>query len=192
MTFTYKCMTQTQLGQLFGVSNQKIGQWLRSLGLRDEDGKPTQKAHYGDFCETAPSGESGYHWVWQSQKTVAALIEAGHRLVPNPPPQLVYPAILHGPFSVRKSASAEFAVENEDGSVSLWANNKMTADVVVRILNLAHEKGFLDRLCQPQRLLQSPLAPVAEIDSVIQPFPERKGEQPSTDTTPHHLTNDNI
>ena len=86
------------------------------------------------------------------KKTVAALREAGYPMVPNPPPDLVQPAILNGPFCVRKLAGDEFAVENADGSVSLWANNAMNADVVARILNAAHKTGLIDRLCQPQRL----------------------------------------
>lgn len=193
MTFAFTYMNQTQLGKLFGVSSHIIGGWLRSLGLRDEDGKPTQEAHDGDFCKSAPSGPTNHYWVWNSQKTVEAFIEAGHRLVPNPPQNLVRPAILHGPFSVRKSAGAEFVVENGDGSVSLWANNKMTADVVAKILNIAHDKGVLARMCLPQRLLQSPLAPAAAISSVIKPFDvERDGESPVQEPTPHRSHNDRI
>ena|SRR5579872_525796 len=176
MTFTYEFMTQTQIGKLFGVSSHKIGDWLRGLGLRDEDGKPTEEAHRGQFCKTAPSGQNGYHWVWDSEKTVAALRDAGHLLVPNPPQYIVQPGILNGPFSVRKSATGDFSVENQDGSTSVWANSRMTADVLVKILNLTHKHGVIDRLCAPQRLLQMPLAPEEEINNVITPFEERDGE----------------
>jgi hypothetical protein len=191
MTFTYKCMTQTQIGRLFGVTSHTIGDWLTSLGLR-KDGKPTQKAHNGGYCDTAPSGQCGYHYVWKSQKTVAALKDAGHRLVPNPPQHLVAPAILRGPFSVRKSAGSDFVVENADGSASVWANTQMTADVVARILNAAHDKGVIDRLCHTQRLLQMSLAPTAAIDKIITPFDKRDGESPSLESTPHQSHNDNI
>ena len=170
MRFVYPHMTQTQLGQLFGTTSHKSGQWLKEIGLRDPDGTPTDMAHDDGFCKQAPSGQCGYHWVWDSKKTVAALREAGYPMVPNPPPDLVQPAILNGPFSIRRSASAEFAIENADGSVSLWTNNSMTADVVVRLLNAAHKSGHIDRMCQSQRLLQTPLAPQAEIDSVVKPF----------------------
>jgi hypothetical protein len=192
MNFTHTHMTQTDLGKLFGVTSHKIGQWLKHLGLRYEDGKPTEEAHDGHFCKQAPSGPTGYHWVWDSKRTVAALREADYQLVPNPPQNLMAPAILNGPFCVRKSAGSEFVIENGDGSASVWANNKMTADVVARILNLAHDKGAIDRLCLPQRLLQTTLASEKEISRVIKPFDERKGESPSQETTPHHSHNDNL
>lgn len=190
MKFTYTHMTQTQLGELFGVTSHKIGLWLKDLGLRDREGKPTEEAHDGQFCKQAPSGPTGYHWVWNSEKTVAAFLEVQHVLVPNPPSNLVAPAILNGPFSVRKSASQEFVIENRDGSVSVWANNQMTADVVAKILNLAHDKGVIDRLCQPQRLLQMTLASEKEISRVVTPFNKRKEESPSQESTPHHSHND--
>ena len=170
MKYTYTHMTQTQLGELFGVTSHQIGKWLKDLGLRDEDGKPTEDAHDGLYCKQAPSGPTGYHWVWDSSKTVTAFIDAGHLLVPNPPQNLVAPAILNGPFCVRKSAGSEFVIENGDGSVSLWANNKMTAAVVARILNVAHDNGVIDRLCHTQRLLQLPLASDHEISKVVTPF----------------------
>lgn len=170
MKFTFTEMSQTQLGKLFGVTSHMIGDWLQSLGFRDEDGMPTRKAKEGRFCKQTVAGEKGTLWVWNSEKTVAALVEAGHLLLLNPPQNLVAPAILHGPFRLRNQPSSEFVVENGDGSVSIWANNRMTADVIARILNAAHTSGVLDRLCKPQRLLQTPLAPSAEVDSVVTPF----------------------
>lgn len=190
MRFNYKHMSQTQLGELFDVTSHTIGRWLKDLGLRDEDGKPSQEAHDRQFCKQAPSGPTGYHWVWDSQKTVAAFLEDQKLLVPNPPQNLVAPTILNGPFSVRKSSGSEFVIENGDGSVSVWANNQMTAEVVAKILNLAHEKGVIDRLCQPQRLLQMTLASEREISRVVTPFDERKEESPSPESTPHHSHND--
>lgn len=170
MKFIRQYMTQTQVGELFGVTSHKIGQWLKDLGLRDDDGKPTEDAHDCGYCKQAPSGPNGYHWVWETNKTVTVLLEAGHLIVPNPPHNLVAPAILNGRFCVQKSAGSEFVIKNGDGSASLWANNKMTADVVVTLLNLAHDKGVLDRLCNPQRLLQTPLASDREISMVVKPF----------------------
>jgi len=170
MKFRFPYMTQTQLGKLFGTTSHKIGQWLKKIGLRDAEGKPTEKAHDGGFCTQAQSGQCGYHWTWHSEKTIAALRKAGYALVANPPQSLVNPAILNGPYSIRQSASAEFAIENADGSVSLWANNSMTAHVVIKILNALHKTGVIDRMCEQQRLLQSVLAPQAVIDSVVTPF----------------------
>jgi hypothetical protein len=170
MIFRFTHMSQTQLGKLFGVTSHAIGEWLRSLGLRAEDGTPTRKAKEGHFCKQTVAGEKGTLWVWNSETTVAALIKAGHLLLLNPPQNLVAPANLNGPFRLRNQPSSEFVIENGDGSVSIWANNRMTADVIARILNAAHKSGFLDRLCSPQKLLQTPLAPSEEVDSVVTPF----------------------
>jgi hypothetical protein len=50
----YKCLTQTQLGSLFGASSHEVGKWLVEVGLRDKKTKkPTDAAHRGGFCETA-------------------------------------------------------------------------------------------------------------------------------------------
>ena len=170
MTYTFKHMTLTQLGQLFGVSSHNVGKWLKSLGLRDEEGLPTKKAHDGRYCKQTLAGDKGTLWVWESEKTVAALKEAGQPMLLNPSTSLVSPAILNGPFSVRTTATSICVIENEDGSDCIRVNNSMTADVVLRILNAAHKCGYVASLCQTQRLLQSPLAPQAEIDSVIKPF----------------------
>ena len=170
MKFIFKHMTQTQIGKLFGVTSHVIGDWLKEIGLRDPDGKPTEEAHDGHYCKQAPSGPTGYHWAWDAEKTVAALREAGYQLVPNPPQALVAPAILNGPFCVRKSAGSEFVIENGDGSSSVWANNKMTADVVAQILNAADKLGYVAKLVRSQLLLQSPLASDKEVDRVVTPF----------------------
>jgi len=87
-------------------------------------------------------------------------------------------------------AGPEFVVENGDGSSSMWTNNKMNAEVVATILNIAHEKGVIDRLCQPQRLLQMNLASDTRISNIITPFLKRKEESPSPELTPHHSHND--
>ena len=44
--FKYPRFTLTQLGELFGVTNQQVGKWLASAGLRDERGKPIQNLYH--------------------------------------------------------------------------------------------------------------------------------------------------
>ena len=170
MKFRFAHMSLTQLGELFGVTSHKIGQWLKGLGFRDEEGLPTKTAHDGRYCKQAVAGEKGTLWVWHSEKIVAALKEAGHPLLLNPPQDLLSPAILNGPFTVRTTANAICVIENADGSDCIRVNNSMTADVVTRLLNAAHKSGHIDRMCQPQRLLQSPLASDKEISTVVSPF----------------------
>jgi hypothetical protein len=170
MTFRFKHLSQTQLGELFGVTSHTVGKWLKNLGLRDEAGSPTKKAHDGRFCKQTIAGDKGSLWVWESVNTVAALKDAGHPILLNPPQSLVSPAILNGPFTVQSMAESICVIANGDGSDCIRVNNPMTAEVVARILNLAHEKGVIDRMCQAQRLMQMPLVIQAEIDSVVTPY----------------------
>ncbi len=160
MTFRFEYMSLKQLGGLFGDTSHKAGEWLKALGLRDEEGLPTKKAHEGRFCKMKSAGDKCTLWVWHSEKTVAALKEAGYPT----------PAILNGPFTVRVTSDSICVIENGDGSDCIRVNNSMTADVIVRLLNAAHKTGHIDRMCQPQRLLQTPLAPQGEIDRVVTPF----------------------
>ena len=170
MIFRFPQMSLRQLGELFGVTSHKVGKWLKDLELRDEEGLPTKKAHDGRYCKQALAGEKCTLWVWDSPKTVAALKEDGHPMLLDPPRDLVSQAILNGPFTVRATKNSFCVIENADGSDCVQVNNSMTADVVVRLLNAAHKSGHIDRLCQSQRLLQMPLAPQGEIDSVVKPF----------------------
>lgn len=170
MTFRFEYISLRQLGQLFGDSSHTVGKWLKALGLRDAEGLPTRNAHEGRFCKMKSAGDKCTLWVWHSEKTVAALKEAGHPMLLDPPRDLVSPAILNGPFTVRITANSICVIENGDGSDCVRVNNSMTADVIVRLLNVAHKTGHIDRMCQPQRLLQTPLAPQAEIDRVVTPF----------------------
>ena len=66
MTYTFKHMTLTQLGQLFGVSSHNVGKWLKSLGLRDEEGLPTKKAHDGRYCKQTLAGDKGTLWLGEN------------------------------------------------------------------------------------------------------------------------------
>lgn len=190
MKYVFEFMTQTQLGVIFGTSSHKIGAWLKEIGLRNKFGQPTQEAITGAFCKQAPSGPTAYHWVWNSRKTVKLLMDNGFAVVPNPPRSLVHPAILNGPFSVQKTSGAEFSILNKDGSVSLWANNDKTANVMVKILNAAHSCGVIDRLVASQRLLQMPLALNAEISTVITPF-DKMEESAKNEGGSLSITNEN-
>jgi hypothetical protein len=163
-------MSLRQLGKLFGVTSHTVGKWLKDLDLRDAEGLPTRKAHEGRFCKQTSAGDKCLLWVWDSEKTVAVLKKNGHPMLLDPPRDLVSPAILNGPFTVRTTANSICVIENGDGSDCIRVNNSMTADVVAKILNMAHEKGVIDRMCQPQRLLQTPLVPQGEIDRVVTPF----------------------
>lgn len=141
----YRCLTQTQLGLLFGASSHAVGRWLVVAGLRDgKTKKPTTQAHRGGFCETAPSGPAGYHWVWDAEKTVAALLAAGHPLAESVPDDLVEPPALTGPFMV--GTPDETTVRNDSGQVVVRATSGPNARLLAKLLNAAHRSGTLDRL----------------------------------------------
>ena len=143
MTYKYKTMSQGQLGKLFGVSSHVIGKWLVDVGLRTDDKRPTCDAHQNGFCESAPSGDSGFHWVWNSERTVKRLVDAGHDLVIDPPEELVSTSPLIGPFRLSETNGRD--VVNFDGAIAVRAASQTTAEVVLRLLNLAHKGGSLDR-----------------------------------------------
>ena len=71
----YEYLTLTQIGKIFGLSNQKIGKILAKIGLRDknvETGrlKPSKEAFDGGYCKMGPSRGDGYNWVWHREKTI--------------------------------------------------------------------------------------------------------------------------
>ena len=146
MRYKYKTFTQSQLGQIFGVSSHVIGDWLCQIGLRDkETKKPTKTAHFENLCETAPSGSLGYCWVWKSEETVDALKKAGHRPVSFPSRELVEQSTLKGPFAAKPLKDGTIEVANSDGAVCLIANSNATASLIIELLNLANKHGALHR-----------------------------------------------
>ena len=136
---------QGQLGVLFGASSHDIGRWLIEAGYRTPDKRPSDTAFMCGMCKNVAAGE-GFHWAWHAHRTVAALQEEGHALIPHPPIHLVAPAAMQGPFSVKKIHDSEFAVANADESVAVWANTEANATAVARILSVAEKTGVIDRL----------------------------------------------
>lgn len=78
-------LSMTEIGKLFGVTNQRIGKWLGSIGLRTEDKKPSARAFSEGFVAMRDSRQPGtYYWAWNVDLTVKELETAGHVLVPQP------------------------------------------------------------------------------------------------------------
>lgn len=64
----------TELGRLYGVSSHVVGRWLKNLGLRTEDGKPSYDAFSQGYITQRPSrGVGTYYYVWNAEKTTAIL-----------------------------------------------------------------------------------------------------------------------
>lgn len=141
--FRYPRMTLTQIGQLFGVTNQMVGKWLASAGLRDDRGKPTRQAHDGGYCETAPSRNDGFFWSWRPEKVVPVLETLGHRMLSMPPVDLVEPPPLVGPFGLRTDADGFTEVTNADGTLAALVPGRPQAEKLVAVMNLAHKHGKL-------------------------------------------------
>lgn len=73
-------LSLTELGQIYGVSRNKVGEWLIDLGLRTREKKPSKMAFDAGFVEQRLSTQPGtYYWTWSGQKTCKFLDEAGHR-----------------------------------------------------------------------------------------------------------------
>jgi hypothetical protein len=71
-------LSLTELGHLYGVSRNQVGQWLVDLGLRTKEKKPSRAAFDDGFVDQRPSTQPGtYYWVWQGEKTTRLLDEAG-------------------------------------------------------------------------------------------------------------------
>ena len=71
-------LSLTQLGQIYVVSRNKVGQWLVDLGLRTKEKKPSRPAFDGGFVDQCPSTNPGtYYWCWHGEKITRMLDEAG-------------------------------------------------------------------------------------------------------------------
>jgi hypothetical protein len=143
--YKFKHMTLTQLGGLFGVTSHEVGKWLVEIGLRTPQKRPSREAFAGGYVEQGPSRNQGYNWCWDSAKTVEALEAAGHRRIPNPPPGLVDPPLLNGPFRSRPNDSSGFDIVNGDGSVAVVVTGEKNAIFLARLLNLADGSGYIAR-----------------------------------------------
>lgn len=153
---SFSHLTQTQLGQLFGVTAHVVGRWLKELGLRMPDGRPTpQVVASGEAQQCSPAGMSTF-WVWEKRRIVDRFETAGHRRVqtadeqPTPPPPLhasgqcgvsetaVLPSIFSRPLN-----NGKFEIVWPDRVVRAWVDGEMLAQQVARVLSLALRVGKL-------------------------------------------------
>lgn len=132
-------ISQTDLGHMFGVSSHAIGKWLIECGIRTENKKPSRKAFEGGFISQAPSRNDCYYYVWQQEKTIAALRSAGHRLKRQYEPPNVNRLV--GPFEAKISSRNGYEIVGGDGDVGMWVTGQTNAESVVLLLNLAYQHG---------------------------------------------------
>ena len=68
----------TALGVIYGVNAQDVGRWLKGLGLRDQNGRPSRQAVGDGFVHERPLEFGGSAWLWHEDKTCEALDGMGH------------------------------------------------------------------------------------------------------------------
>ena len=150
MKFKKEHLTQTELEQIFGVSSHEVGNWLVDVGLRTEKKRPSGIAHHDGFCCHDHTGSWGYRWVWHAEKTVNALIEAGHRPTSPPPGELLEASILEGPFMCRVNETGMYEIVGDDGFPAVWVIGEQNAKTVTRLMTLSHEHGVFERINEQQ------------------------------------------
>jgi hypothetical protein len=71
-------LTMKEIGKVFGTSSHVIGRKLKELGLRNSEGRPTQAAFQGNYCDRRWTSDGlNYCWAWQRDKTIELLLENG-------------------------------------------------------------------------------------------------------------------
>ena len=120
----------TELGQMFGVSSHDMGNWLVAIGLRTDDKKPSREAFAGGYVDQAPTnrGFGGYYWVWDRERTVAALEEKGYHRAgqspieknPEPPTPNALASFRPLPLGSRASMASRFWAAMGPWRCGLW------------------------------------------------------------------------
>jgi hypothetical protein len=64
----------TALGKLYGAGPRDVGSWLKEMGLREQDGRPSQRAIRENFVKEQVS-EYGSTWLWDMERTSRAIDE---------------------------------------------------------------------------------------------------------------------
>jgi hypothetical protein len=77
--FTDMWVNQTTLGKQFGLSSIAMGKKLKELGLRSEDGTPTEFAESGGYCQSTPLRDGTAFWMWNKKQVEARMQSSGHQ-----------------------------------------------------------------------------------------------------------------
>lgn len=70
---------QTTLGRQFGLSAVAMGKKLKELGLRGEDGYPTEFALSEGCCKSTPLKDGTPFFMWNRQKVEGLMQSKGHQ-----------------------------------------------------------------------------------------------------------------
>ncbi len=71
-------ITLTTLGEIYGVAAREVGRWLKNMGLRHEDGRPSREAIKQGFVQERTLDHGGYFYLWHREKTCHELDMMGY------------------------------------------------------------------------------------------------------------------
>lgn len=132
-------LSLTELGRIYGVSRNKVGQWLVAIGLRTKEKRPSPRAFHLGFVQKKESIHPGtYFWVWHGEKTRAVL---DRMLAKDRSPSVADACHVQdsssqvlGPFSVRESGNIGQEILNADGKIIAWTTDRWVAQVICKLL----------------------------------------------------------
>ena len=135
MKFKYEYMSMQEIGEIFGISAQKIGKELKKVGLRGEDGKPTQKAFDNNYVDhRCFQNSSAYPNHWNSEKVFEELQKNGLTPLKHPPEPLVERPRLITPLRV-KSLNGIYSIYNSNNEEVMTVVEEKMANNLVYFLN---------------------------------------------------------
>jgi hypothetical protein len=142
---TFDYLTQTQLGQLFGATSHEVGRWLRELGFKRSDNRPSDEAIRSGVVESVTDGTVRFP-AWNKEKVVKLLEANGHHRSDSAEPKAPVRSnevTLLGPFSARHNGGDGYEILDGNGDVGIWVRGEANAERIAAILSLAYNCGKL-------------------------------------------------
>jgi len=137
----YEFVTQTQIGQHFGVTSHQIGRWLKKVGLREGEW-PSETAKWNGFVKKIDANRKTF-FAWHRERTICELERHGYRRQSQ---ELDEPAEKKHDFGVVPLENGSFDVVGPTDKLVIRATEKAAAEELVHVLNLAAKHGKLQSL----------------------------------------------
>lgn len=77
--FTQLWANQADLGKQFGLSTIVMGRTLKELGLREDNGNPTELALLENYCIATPLKSGKAFFMWSKQKVAELMQSHGYQ-----------------------------------------------------------------------------------------------------------------
>jgi hypothetical protein len=143
----FEYLTQSQLGQLFGATSHEVGRWLKELGFKRPDNRPSDEAMRSGIAANVTNGPVRFP-AWNKEEVVKLLESNGHRRADSTEPEAPSRSdevTLLGPFSARRSGEDGYELLDGNGKVGIWVRGEANAERVAALLSLAGDCGKLGR-----------------------------------------------